>query len=60
MEIKNEDALKVGVFNGFNACLYGDFHSYGTFDRDTDIIIDESELDKYKAQGWEPIEYLQN
>lgn len=56
-ELKGETMVKKSTFNGFDIVMLGDLHEYQTFEKTEEKIIDESELEKYKNEGWEFVEY---
>jgi hypothetical protein len=55
--IQGETHWKPSVFKNFDIVMMGDIHEYQTFEKEETMIIDESELDKYKKEGWEVVGY---
>jgi len=54
-ELKGDNLMKLGTFDGFDMVMLGDIHEYQTFDRWEEREINEYELEKYKSEGWEII-----
>lgn len=55
--LNGDNLIKESTFNNFDIVMLGDIHEYQTFERIEEKIIDESELDKYKSEGWEFVDY---
>ncbi len=51
-QMKGDELVKLSVFNNFDMVMLGDIHEYQAFERNNEIIIDESELQKYLNDGW--------
>lgn len=55
--LNGDNLIKESTFNNFDIVMLGDIHEYQTFERTEEKVIDESELDKYKSEGWEFVDY---
>lgn len=52
-ELMGDNLLNITTFNNFDVVMMGDIHEHQAFEREEELIIDESELEKYKKEGWE-------
>jgi len=51
-EMKGDDLTNLSTFKNFDIVMLGDIHEYQAFERIEEKLIDESELEKYKNEGW--------
>jgi len=54
-DASGDDLVNMSTFQGFDAVLMGDIHEYQSFERDHFLEVDESEVQKYIQEGWEPV-----